>query len=173
MSRIKRFRQVVDWRAAILSGIVSGILFLVVQMLLAWQAAETDNGLWLPIRMIAAIFLGDEVIPSTFPLSGKIVAVGVGTHMIFAVAAACLLAIIIHKWGIVVGFFGGAAFGFGLYIINYFFTSKFFPWFENAQNYVMAVSHIAFGAIAGSVYEMLEVERWVAVDEPASTTGSS
>ena len=63
------------------------------------------------------------------------------------------------------GIVGGALMGLCLYALNYFTLTAVFPWFFAIRSWMMAVGHILFGAVAGGVYEGLEVEEFVAVEE--------
>ena len=70
----------------------------------------------------------------------------------------------IYRWGLIIGFFGGGLLGLALYVINFYSLSYFFPWFYAYRSWVMVVSHIVFGALAGGLYELLEVEEYVMDD---------
>jgi hypothetical protein len=59
---------------------------------------------------------------------------------------------------------GGAILGLLLYAINFYTLTFFFPWFFAMRSWPVIVSHIIFGATAGGVYELLEVEEFVPVE---------
>lgn len=154
-----KLKQVMDWKAVFYSGIISGfvlltLLILVVPSIMGWNA-------WVIVRYTASIFMGQSILPppASFHLTALLVALV--THIIISVSAAILLAFIIHRWGLLVGIIGGAIFGLCLYGINFFSISYFFPWFYLIKSWPMLVSHIIFGAVAGGVYEVLEVEKFV------------
>jgi len=54
---------------------------------------------------------------------------------------------------------GGATFGLGIYLVNFYFLSYFLPWFFALSSWPFVITHILFGAIAGGIYEILEVEE--------------
>ena len=154
-----KLKQVMDWKAAFYSGIISGVVLLLLVMfavpgIMGWNA-------WIIIRYIASIFMGQAILPppATFHLTALIIALI--THTIISIGAAILLAFIIHRWGLLIGIIGGAIFGLCLYGINFFSLTYFFPWFYLIKGWPMMVSHIIFGAVAGGVYEALEVEKFV------------
>lgn len=154
-----KLKQVMDWRAAFYSGIISGVVLLLLVMfavpgIMGWNA-------WIIIRYIASIFMGQSILPppASFHLIALIIAII--THTIISIGSAILLAFIIHRWGLLVGIVGGAIFGLCLYGINFYSLSYFFPWFYLIHGWPMMVSHIIFGAVAGGVYEALEVEKFV------------
>jgi hypothetical protein len=155
-------RQLVDWRAAIIAGIVSGLAFLLINLVLTAVAVGSP---WVVTRLIASILLGDSVLPppASFDLATFLVALVV--TLALAILFACLLAVMIHRWGLIVGIVGGALFGLALYVINFYAISYFFPWFFPMRSWIMVVAHAVYGALAGGVYEALEVERFVPVTE--------
>ena len=71
----------------------------------------------------------------------------------------------LHRWGIIVGIIGGAIFGLALYLINFYTLTYFFPWFFPLRSWMMMLSHVIYGATAGGVYEALEVEEFVPLEQ--------
>ena len=158
----ERLRQVVDWSAAVWAGIIAGIIFLILNVLVA--PLFLGGNAWISLRYTASILLGDRVLPppATFDLGVLIVALLV--YFAMAIAFAVVLALIIHRWGMIVGIIGGALFGLALYFINFYTLTYFYPWFFAIHSWVLLLSHVIFGAVAGGVYESLEVEEFVVVD---------
>ena len=154
-----KLKQVMDWRAAFIAGIISGAVLLLL-VILAVPAVMGWNA-WVVVRYIASIFMGQTILPppATFHLTALIIALI--THTIISVGSAILLAFTIHRWGLLIGIIGGAVFGLCLYGINFFSLTYFFPWFFLIKGWAMMLSHIIFGAVAGGVYEALEVEKFV------------
>ena len=58
-----RMRQVVDWRAAIWAGLIAGLLFLFLNMILVSLAGRGTPGM--VMRYIASILLGSDVLPDS------------------------------------------------------------------------------------------------------------
>lgn len=154
-----RMRQVVDWRAAVWAGIIGGALFFILQMILV--PLFTVGSPWVMSRRIAAMVLGPGVLPPPDTFNLGIVLLALVIHFILSILYAVILAIIIHRWGLLVGIVGGGLFGLALYAINYYTFSAFFPWFFPVRSWLDIVSHVVFGALAGGIYEGLEVETYV------------
>ncbi len=152
-----KLRQVVDWRAAVWAGVVSGLAFLSINMLLTQIYLGSP---WIITRLAASILMGQGVLPppATFDLGIFLSALLV--HFPLSIAFACLIAFVLHRWGMLVGILGGAVFGLALYCINFYTFTFFFPWFFPMRSWIMVVSHIVFGALAGGTYEALEVEKF-------------
>lgn len=160
-----RMRQVVDWRAAMWAGVISGAAFLLVNLILT---AVTLGSPWIVTRIIASIVLGSTVLPPPVSFEFGIFVVALLIHFALALLFAGLLAIIIHRWGLVVGIVGGALFGLALYLVNFYTFSYFFPWFFPFRSWMMVASHLIYGMLAGGVYELLEVEMFVPVESRSS-----
>lgn len=229
-----RMNELVDWRAAITSGFIAGTVFLLAEM--AGRALVVGGSVWITIRYIAAIVLGEDILPPppTFDLGALIVALLV--HFALALIFTFIVVAVVHEmampsWAIVsllfiltilgIGFYAysvylpdgfipawedvladnaeqlanvilaafvlflisslfliyfipsaeirsglvvGGLLGLALYAINYYTFTRFFPWFFPVRNWTDVVSHILFGALAGGVYEALEVKRFVPED---------
>lgn len=157
-----KLKQVMDWKAAVRSGIISSAVLLLLVLLIV-PAIRGWNA-WVIVRYIASIFMGQSILPppASFHLTAMIVALI--THVVISIGATILLAFIIHRWGLIVGIIGGAIFGLCLYGINFFSISYFFPWFYLIKGWEMLLSHVIFGAVAGGVYEALEVEKFVSIE---------
>ena len=154
-------RQVVDWGAALWSGFLAGFIFLMLNLFLTTYVA--GGNAWVVIRLLASIFLGETILapPATYNLTALLLALV--THFALSVSFALLLAFLVHRWGLLVGIVGGGLFGLALYFINFYTLTFFFPWFFVMRGWAVIASHIIFGAIAGGIYESLEVEEFVPV----------
>ena len=155
-------RQLVDWSAAVWAGLIAGTFFLL--LLLVATPIVAGGNAWVVLRLLASVVLGSGILapPATFSLSALLA--GIITHYILSLGYALLLAYIIHRWGLIVGLVGGAMFGLALYALNFYTLTFFFPWFFAMRSWPVVLSHIIFGAVAGGVYESLEIEEFVPVD---------
>lgn len=158
-----RMEQLVDWRSAIIAGLVAGLVFLLAEMI--GRAAVTGGSPWITVRYIAAIVMGEDVLPPPPTFDTVIFVVALLVNFVLAVVFTMILAAIIHEWDLVVGILVGALFGLAIYAINYYTFTRFFPWFFPVRNWTDILSHLLFGAVAGGVYEALERERFVPVLE--------
>ncbi len=162
-------RQVLDWSAAVWAGLLAGLIFLIVGVVASWLALADP---WFVVRLIASSVLGPDVVPKPSELNTSILVVGMIAHFLLSILFALLVAFIVHRWGFVISFFGGALIGLAFYAINFYTMSYFFPWIFPLRNWIMLLSHVIFGAFAGAIYEMLEVETFVPVAEPERATPS-
>ncbi len=156
-----RMRQVVDWSASVWAGIVSGIIFLVLNLVLSRVLLGLSP--WAILRYFASPILGDGVLPPPVHFRLDAAIVGFLFHMLLSIVFTMVLAFVIHRWGIWVGILGGALFGLALYVINFY--NPLLPQFYVLRSWVMLATHMVFGALAGGIYEALEVEEYVPVED--------
>lgn len=154
-----RMRQLVDWQAALWAGLIAGAIFLLVNLFVT--PLVIGGNAWVMVRLFASIILGEGILapPATFDLMALLVALI--THFALAVAYSLLIAYIIHRGGLIAGILGGALLGLALYSINFYTLTFFFPWFFAMRSGVFVAAHLLFGALAGGIYEALEVETFV------------
>lgn len=157
-----KLRQVVDWTAAIWAGIIAGAIFLLFNALVVPRFLG-GNG-WMAFRYAASIVLGERILapPPTFDAAALVV--GLLVYFAISIACALLIAIVLYRWGLLVGIFGGAVFGLAFYFINFYTLTLLFPWIFALRSEIVLVSHVIFGALAGGIYEALEVEEFVIVE---------
>ena len=155
----KRMVQLVDWSAAIWAGVIAGTLF----ALINWFVTPyfVGGNVWVFVRLFASPLLGESILapPATFSITAVLAALV--SHYALSIFFSLLIAYIIHRGGLIGGIIGGAALGLALYAINFYSLTFLFPWFFVMNSWVMVISHLLFGAIAGGIYEALEVEEFV------------
>lgn len=143
---VRRF----DLSAAIKAGLLGGLIFLLLEMMLV--AVALGGSPWGPPRMIAAIGMGKAVLPPPATFDAGVMAVAMVIH--FALSAI---------YGIIVGMFVrgrssgtaamiGAVFGFVVYLANFYAFTAIFPWFAMGRTWVSIVSHIVFGLVTAAAY---------------------
>lgn len=167
-NRSSVLRLVMDWRAAVIAGLIAGGLTLLLWMILL--VLVTGGSLWTPFHHIAAILLGQDVLTPSQSIDFRIVLTGVLIHLFLSVIYAIILAFIIHRWGLIVGIFGGALFGLAIYLINYYTFTALYPWFFPLRSWIALVGHIFYGAAAGGIYEALERDIYVVDEAPPVET---
>jgi hypothetical protein len=153
----RRRRQVVDIRAALIAGLVSGLVFLGIASLV------TTNGLGTPIsvvRLFASIVLGDSILNPDTTVTPVAIVTALVIHILFSIGFGLLVASIVHRWGFIFGIIVGGILGLALYIINFYSLSLIFPWFFAFRSMLMLIGHVLFGAVTGGLYEFLENERY-------------
>ena len=145
-----------DWRAATLAGIVAGIVFLMLEMLLVQFFGPMS--LWGPPRMIAAIVMGQGILPppDTFDFTALVVAMII--HFPLSIVLAVMLGWIVSRWklGLWEALVVGTVFGLAIYAVNFYGFTAVFPWFAEARGWIAIVSHAMFGLVLGAVYQALE-----------------
>ncbi len=160
-----KVRQLVDWRAAGISGILSGAFALLLNIILSSFLLDSP---WVFIRIIASLLFGRSIMPPPAGFSAEALLAAAGIHLLLGLLYSAIIAIVIHQWGILISFFGGAALGLAFYTINFYFFTIAFPWFYAFRSWAFLVTHILFGAFAGSVYEWLEIEQYVEIENEES-----
>lgn len=141
----------ISWKAAVLAGIAAGVVFLMLEMGLVTM---TGGSPWGPPRMMAAIVMGEAVLPPPATFDLLILMVSMAVHMVLSVALAVALAFgleIARRWtGLALLI--GDAFGLAVYVANFYAFTEIYPWFATARNLVTIVSHVVFGVVAAWTY---------------------
>ena len=159
--KLKRISEGLDLSAAIWAGLLAGILFLLSLLMLTNNQLGENELVW---RMIAAMVQGEGALDPVQAIDGGLLSSAIVVHLAISVFYGVVIALIIHRWGLIAGLLGGAILGLALYAINFYTFSFFFPWFFPFRSWMMVVSHLIFGAVAGGTYELLEVEEFVPVE---------
>jgi hypothetical protein len=154
----RRGRVLVDWSAAVWAGLIAGTVFLFVNLVLGPMAY--GGSVWVWIRLLASPILGPDVLAPPATFHGGALAAALVVQYALSMVFTLTIAYILHRWGLWVGVLGGAVLGLAFYLIDIYTFTYFFPWFYALAGWVMALSHVLFGAFAGGVYELLEVEEW-------------
>jgi hypothetical protein len=137
-------------KTIIWSGIIAGLAFMMVEMFLL--GTFTDQNIFNPPRMMAAIVMGKGVLPS--PGSGfnmGVMSVAMMVHLALSLVYAGILSIFISNMKMGLALFTGAVFGLVLYLVNFYGFTALFPWFAMARNWMSILSHIMFGVVAAGV----------------------
>jgi hypothetical protein len=145
----------IDWRAGVYAGLIAGVVFLILEMAMAWLFMGESP--WAPPRMIAAIALGDGVLPmpdkpATFSVGIVMTAMIIhfGLAIIYGVIGAAIVA---NRMDYAAAIGLGALCGLAIYLINFYpIANALFPWFAMARNWISIFAHVMFGAIAGAAY---------------------
>jgi len=141
----------IRWGAAAWAGLVGGIVFMMMEMLLVWLAMGQSP--WGPPRMIAAMVMGEGVLPPPATFSAPIMMVAMGIHLLLSVLYGLVLGAIVHRMGKGAALATGAVVGLVVYFVNFHLVAPMmFPWFTQAQNWVSVLSHVAFGFVIAAVY---------------------
>lgn len=151
----------VDWKAGVGAGLIAGVVFLMLEMFMVW--AFMGESPWAPPRMIAAMVLGEGVLPqpntpATF--SFGIVMTAMIIHFVLSAVYGLIGGALAHRFGFGGATAVGATFGLALYLINFYpIAAVLFPWFAMARNWISVFAHIVFGAVLGLAYVRLRKPR--------------
>jgi hypothetical protein len=143
----------IDWRAAFWAGVVGGLAFAALEMAMAPLHGASP---WAPLHMIAAIVLGSSAManPGSFDLT--IVLTAVVLHMVLALIYTFILAFVIARMGTGSAVVIGAVYGLLLYGINFYFFTRWFPWFAEHRDWIAIFTHLVQGALWGGLYKAWE-----------------
>lgn len=150
----------IDWVAAVWAGVIAGAVFLVLEMLMVEMFLGMS--MWGPPRMIAAIAMGEGVLPPPETFDAGIVIMAMVVHFALSILFAIVLALIVQRMGFGAALAIGALYGLALYLVNFYGFTAIFPWFAMARNWVSITAHIIFGAVAAWAYVMIRDRRAVA-----------
>ena len=146
-------RENLTWSAVWIAGFVGGTVFLVTSMLFTPLLLGVDATLVL--RYFASLIMGEAVVNGDVTTTTQMI-VGVIVHYALSLLFAFVIALVVHRWGLLVGIIGGGLLGLAIYGINFYTMTVLFPWFFAINNTVLLVSHVLFGALVGGVYEMFD-----------------
>lgn len=149
--------QPVRWKAAVWAGLISGVAFVMLEMMLV--PLFMGGSPWGPPRMIAAIAMGKGVLPPPATFDVGVLMAAMAVHLPLSVVFTLILAWIIARFDMGVAVLIGAVFGLILYLVNFYGFTAIFPWFAMARNWVSIFSHIMFGIIAAIAYKQLAKPR--------------
>lgn len=144
-----------DIKAVIWAGVIAGAVFMVLEMALVGTIGGGSP--WAPPRMIAAMALGESVLPppASFALGVMIVAMMI--HLVLSVILAAVLGWAISHWhlGLGVALAVGLVFGLLVYVVNFYVMTAAFPWFAMARNAISIFAHAMFGLVLAWAYHAI------------------
>lgn len=140
----------IDSKAALWAGLIAGVVFVMAEMLMV--ALFLGQSAWGPPRMIAAMVLGQDVLPPPATFDIVVMMVAMMIHLILSIVLAFVFALIVRDRSVGVSTLVGTVFGLVIYFLNFYGMTAVFPWFAEARNWVSILSHAMFGAVLGWVY---------------------
>lgn len=150
-----------DWRAGLWAGLIAGLVFMMMEMGLVWMVQGESP--WAPPHMIAAMALGDDILPppgTWAPFDGTVMITAMLIHMLLSAVLGVLGAQLLRGANMGRGLVLGAVFGLAIYVLNFYLIAPFaFPWFVMARNWISAFSHIMFGVVFGLAYVRIGKSR--------------
>lgn len=139
-------------KAGAFAGLIAGAVFMMMEMGLV---ALSGGSPWAPPRMIAAIVMGEGVLPPPANFDLMIMIAAMAVHFMLSIVIGLGFAFIAKRFGLLMAVGVGAVVGLALYVVNFYGMTAIFPWFAMARNTISIVSHIAFGMVLGLSYHRL------------------
>lgn len=174
----RRATRTIDWKAAALAGLIAGIGFVALEVLLN---VFLFRGLVARLaRMTVAVFLGEEVLapssvldlePTTAVVAGedvllptagtdpKILLMAFAVHLALSIVYAVILAWLIVRFRFGAAMWVGLAFGLVLYLFHFHALAEVYPWFREERGWVSVVMHLVFGGIVALEYKAFASRR--------------
>lgn len=105
------------------------------------RAVRDDHGstvhgmsAWAPPRMMAAIVLGEGLLPPPATFAAGIMMVAMLVHFARSIIFALLIAAVVQRTGVGTAIASGALTGLLIYYIDFYLFTAVFPWFALARN---------------------------------------
>lgn len=147
----------IDWKAAIIAGLVAGAALAAVGMILNLAVL---GGLDVQqIRMTAAVVLGDRVLSPEARFDTPILLAAVAVHFALSILFTAVLAALVLRLKVGAAELIGLVFGFLLYAVNFYVLVELFPWFREGRGWIAIVSHLVFGLVAVLEYKAFANRR--------------
>ena len=151
-------------RAAIWAALIAGAVFMVMEMTLV--SVFMGASPWGPPRMIAAIGMGEGVLPPPATFDMGVMMVAMLIHFALSVLFAFVFAFIAKGRTVGMATLLGAVFGLLVYFFGFYVMTAVFPWFAMGRGWIGIVSHIVYGAVLGWVYASFAHGRSARVRTP-------
>ena len=144
-----------DIKAAVGAGLIAGAVFMMLEMVLVGTIGGGSP--WAPPRMIAAMVLGESVLPPPAPFDWGVMAVAMMIHLVLSIILAVVLGWAVSHWRLGLGATLGAGLVFGLviYVVSFYLMTAVFPWFAMARNGISIFAHAMFGLVLGWSYQAI------------------
>jgi uncharacterized membrane protein YagU involved in acid resistance len=142
------------WRAAIVAGLIAGAVFLMFEMIMMPLFMGVSP--WAPPRMMAAIVLGQGVLPPPDTFDFGLVMVAMMVHVVLSIVYAFIIGFFVQERNVATAATIGAIAGLAIYLINFYGFTAIFPWFAMARGWVSVVGHILFGLVVAWSYRGLQ-----------------
>jgi hypothetical protein len=145
-----------NWKPAISSGIVAGVVATVAQVFMWLVFTNALPGIFYrDARLTAAILMGQGVLPPPATFDWKVMMVATIIHFAISIAYSLLLARLLSRIGTALSLVAGSIYGLMIYGVNMYGVTAVFPWFSEARDWITAVTHVVFGVSLAGTYKAL------------------
>jgi hypothetical protein len=158
MVALERGRLLVDWRAVWLAWLVAGAACVILDLLIV--PAFMGGSFWISVRLVASLILGPEILAPPATFDGVALLAAIVTLYGISLLATVVIALVVHRGGLILGIVGGALLGLAFHAISYYSLTAFFPQFFAMNGPAVAAAHATFGALAGGLYEWFEDDEF-------------
>ncbi len=161
--------QSLNWKAAIVAGLAAGLVFMMLEMVLVGTIGGQSP--WGPPRMIAAIAMGEGVLPPPATFDMGIMMVAMMVHFPMSIILAAVLGWAISHWrmNLMTSLIVGTIFGLVVYFVGFYVMTGVFPWFAMARGGIAIFAHAMFGLVLGWTYHVIAKPN--SLDERSTATG--
>lgn len=142
----------IDWSAAVWAGVIGGIVFLMMEMILAPMFGGAPS-IWAPPRMIGAIGLGEGVLPPPATFAFGVVMVAMLIHFATSILSGIVAAFAIRNLSTGAAIAVGIVLALLLYVFVFYLMTPVWPWFAGARGWIGILTHIVFGATVAWWYK--------------------
>jgi hypothetical protein len=147
-----------DLRATLGAGLVAGAVFLALEMVL-WPLLGLGTA-WVPLRMIAAILLGPEVLPPPSGFHAGVLVAALLVHFslstVYASVFSAMRYLLLHGWNQPgLAELPHGMYGLVIYLINFYLFTGLFPWFVEARHEISVLVHLVWGLMLPWTYDTL------------------
>lgn len=145
----------IDWKASIWAGVIAGAVFMMLEMALVGTIGGDSP--WAPPRMIAAMAMGEGVLPPPATFDFGVMMVAMMIHFVMSIILGIVLGAVISHWrlSLVPAIVVGLVFGLLVYLIGFYLMTPIFPWFAMARGGISIFAHAMFGLVLGGTYRLL------------------
>lgn len=148
-----------NWKAAVSAGLIAGVVFMMLEMALVGTVGGGSP--WGPPRMIAAMGMGEGVLPPPATFDAGIMTVAMIIHLMMSILLGIVLGWVISHWrmSLATAIIAGTLFGLVVYFIDFYIMTAVFPWFAMARGAISIFAHAVFGLVLGWAYHAIASHR--------------
>jgi hypothetical protein len=141
-----------DWRSAVISGLLSMMVFAIVEMAFSW--AIRGQVPWRPLAIFGAVAL-QIVAPGAALARGMTSATGAALLLALGVLSGVILAWVAHRMSTTLAAVAGALFGLAMYYVDLHGFARVFAVLGDLRDWMSVLAYVIQGALAAGLYKAL------------------